>query len=346
MFKMTMKRSGAACLAVLLTLLAKVGAQEPAPSNDEFAPLVLVRIIPMPDVQGRFDHMAVDNKTGRLYAAVYGNDSVQVLETQRGKRVHIISEGLTKPQMVAYLPDSNRIVVSNEGDGSCKIFDADTYKLIDTVKFAEDADQLRYDSVTKRVYVGYGDGAIGMFDATTNKRIEGDFELGAHPESFQLEEKGPRIFVNLASISQIAVIDRNTGKIEKWKLEEAGTNFPMALDEEHHRLFVAARRPARLLVLDTDSGKVIASLPGAADTDDMAYDATRKRIYVPSGEGFIFVYQQIDADRYQRIAKIPSAIGARTSAYYGQVGKHNSLYLAVPGRSNRGAELWIYETRD
>ena len=101
-----------------------------------------------------------------------------------------------------------------------------------------------------------------------------------------------------------------------------------------------------LLVLDLDSGKEIASLPGAADTDDMWFDATRKRIYVPSGEGFIFVYQQIDPDRYQRIAKIPTAIGARTSAYYGQVGKHNSLYLAVPARANRGAELWIYETRD
>jgi DNA-binding beta-propeller fold protein YncE len=332
---------------VLIVGLISAAAQD-SPSSDEFAPLVLVRIIPMPDVQGRFDHMAVDNKTGRLYAAVYGDDSVQVLETQRGKRAHIINEGLwlTKPQMVAYLPDSNRIVVSNEGDGSCKVFDADTYKLIDTVKFEDDADQLRYDPHTKRVYVGYGDGAIGAFDATTNKHIEGDFELGAHPESFQLEEKGPRIFVNLASISQIAVIDRNTRKIEKWKLEEAGTNFPMALDEDHHRLFVAARRPARLLVLDTDSGKVVASLPGAADTDDMAFDATRRRIYVPSGEGFIFVYQQIDPDRYQRIAKIPSAIGARTSAYYGQVGKHNSLYLAVPGRSNRGAELWVYETRD
>lgn len=314
--------------------------------NDEFAPLVLVRIIPMPDVQGRFDHMTVDNKTNRVFAAVYGNDSVEVLDVARARRIHSIQAGFIKPQMATYIPDMNRIVVSNEGDGSCKIFDADTYKLIDTVKFPDDADQLRYDATAKRVYVGYGDGAIGVFDATTNKRIDGDFELGAHPESFQLEEKGSRIFVNLASISQIAVIDRNTRKIEKWKLEEAGTNFPMALDEDHHRLFVAARRPARLLVLNTDSGKVIASLPGAADTDDMAYDATRKRIYIPSGEGFIFVYQQIDPDRYERIAKIPSAIGARTSAYFGQVGKHNSLYLAVPARANTGAELWIYETRD
>jgi DNA-binding beta-propeller fold protein YncE len=327
-------------LVVVFGWAVAVAAQVPA--NDESAPLVLVRIIPMPDVQGRFDHMGVDNKTNRVFAAVYGNDSVEVLDVARGRRVHSMQAEFVKPQMALYLPDLNRIVVSNEGDGACKVFDADTYKLLDTVKFPDDADQLRYDPKTKRVYVG----AIGAFDATTNKRIDGDFELGAHPESFQIEEQGSKIFVNLASISQIAVIDRSTKKIENWKLKEAGTNFPMALDEEHHRLFVSARRPARLLVLDSDSGKVLASLPGASDTDDMAYDATRKRIYVPSGEGFIFVYQQIDADHYERIAKIPSEIGARTSAYYGQVGKHNSLYLAVPGRSNRGAELWIYETRD
>jgi hypothetical protein len=344
-----LKRAYVPFLIVLLAFAVRVAAQE-APSNDEFAPLVLVRIIPMPGVEGRFDHMAVDNKSGRVFAAVYGNDSVEVLDVQRGRRIHSIKDpGFGKPQMVAYIPESNRIVVSNESDGSCKIFDADTYKLIDSVKYSEDADQLRYDPATKRVYVGYGDdaeGAIGVFDATTNKRIQGDFAVGAHPESFQLEEKGPKIFVNLASINQIAVIDRNTHKVDKWKLEEAGTNFPMALDEAHRRLFVAARRPARLLVLDMDSGKTIASLPGAADTDDMWYDSDRKRIYVPSGEGFIFVYQQLDPDRYQRIAKIPTAIGARTSAYYGQVGKHNTLYLAVPARADRGAELWFYETRD
>jgi DNA-binding beta-propeller fold protein YncE len=308
-----------------------------------------VRIIPIPGVEGRFDHMAVDNQNGRVFAAVYGNDSVEVLDAQRGKRIHSIQEGFTKPQMAAYLPDSNRIVVSSEGDGTCKILDADTYKLIDTVKFSDDADQLRYDPGRKRVYVGYGDGsdsAIGIFDAATNKRLEGEFKLAAHPESFQLEEKGPRIFVNLASISQIAVIDRNTRKVVNWKLDEAGTNFPMALDEASRRLFVGARKPARLLVLDMDTGKQIASLPGAIDTDDMSFDPDRKRIYVTSGEGFIFVYQQIDPDRYQRIAKIPTAIGARTSAYTGQVGKHNSFYLAVPARAGRGAELWVYETRD
>jgi DNA-binding beta-propeller fold protein YncE len=336
-------------IPALLLLVSICGAAQENLPADETAPLVLVRIIPIPGVEGRFDHMAVDNKNGRVFASVYGNDSVEVLDAQRGKRIHSIQEGFSKPQMVAYLAESNRIVVSSEGDGTCKILDADTYKLIDTVKFSDDADQLRYDPAAKRVYVGYGDGdesAIGVFDAATNKRLEGEFKIAAHPESFQLEEKGPKIFVNLASISQIAVIDRNTRKIVNWKLEQAGTNFPMALDEAHRRLFVAARKPARLLVLDMDTGKEIASLPGAIDTDDMSFDADRKRIYVTSGEGFIFVYQQIDPDRYQRIAKIATAIGARTSAYTGQVGKHNSFYLAVPARAGRGAELWVYETRD
>jgi DNA-binding beta-propeller fold protein YncE len=187
---------------------------------------------------------------------------------------------------------------------------------------------------------------IGTIDTLTNKITGQTFELGAHPESFRLEQSGPRIFVNLASQNQIAVIDRNTGKVERWKLKGVGTNFPMALDERHRRLFVSARRPATLVVLDMDTGREVARLPGAADSDDMWYDATRRRIYVPGGEGLIFIYQQVDADHYSLLANVRSAIGARTSAYFGQVGKHNSLYLAVPGRSNRGAELWAYETRD
>ena len=313
--------------------------------NDESAPLFLTRIIPIPDTPGRFDHMSVDNKRGLIFATVFGNDTVEVLQLERARRIHTISGAFNRPQAALYLPDMNRLAVSNSEDGTVKIFDGESYKLIDTIKFPDDADNMRYDATAKRVYVGYGEGAIGVFDATTNKRLE-DYPLGVHPESFQLEQKGPRIFVNLASVSEVAVIDRKTRKIVKWPLSEAGTNFPMALDEEHRRLFVAARRPARLLVLDMDSGKVIASLPGAADTDDMWYDATRRRIYIPSGEGFMYCYQQLDADHYKRLAKIPTAIGARTSAYAGQVGKHNSLYLAVPARVDKGAELWIYETRD
>ena len=338
---MTNHRMRFALLAYLF-LSAFARAQE-LPSSE--LPLVLDRIIAIPGAEGRFDHMAVDAKTGRVFAAVYGNDTVVVLDVHRSRTIRTISGGLDEPQAVAFLPELNRIVVSNSGDGSCKFFDGTTYEPLTIAKFADDADQLRYDASKGLIYVGYGD-AIGALDASTSKIVGESFELGAHPESFQLESSGTHIFVNLASRNEIALIDRNTRKIEKWALTGAGTNFPMALDEKHRRLFVAARRPATLLVLDMDSGREVTRLPGPADSDDMWYDATRRRIYVPGGEGLIFVYQQKDADHYTLLAKVPSAIGARTSAYYGQVGKHNSLYLAVPGRSNRGAELWIYETRD
>lgn len=331
-----------ACCAWLVLSALAFGQQ--VPTTDQ--PLILDRIIAVPGADGRFDHMAVDAKTGRVFASVYGNDTVVVLDVRRSREIYTIRGGLNEPQGVAYLPDLNRIVVTNSGDGSCRVFDGTTYQPLATVKFSDDADQLRYDESRHLIYVGYADGAIGVINALTNKIAGESFSLGAHPESFQLESSGARIFVNLASRNQLAVIDRNTGKVAKWTLAGAGTNFPMALDEKERRVFVSTRRPGALLVLDMDTGREVARLPGAADSDDMWYDATRRRIYVPGGEGLIFVYQQVDADHYFLIGKVPSAIGARTSAYFGQVGKHNSLYLTVPARSNRGAELWVYETRD
>jgi DNA-binding beta-propeller fold protein YncE len=342
-----MKRLCGFCLAltVIAVLTTTVVAQESFPSR-AVPPLLLVRTIPLPGAEGRFDHMALDPKGARLFATVYGNDTVEVIDLRRSKRVHSI-EGLNEPQGVAYVPESNQIVVSNAGDGLCKIYDAASFKLIKTVNFPSDSDQLRYDPATRRVYVGYGEGAIGAIDVTKNERVGDDFEVGAHPESFQLESSGPNIFVNLQSINQIAVINRKTRQVAKWKLTEAGTNFPMALDEPHRRMFVGARRPGRLLVYDIDSGKVVATLPSAADTDDLWFDPDRKRIYVPGGEGFIYVFQQIDADHYQPIAKIPTAVGARVSFYSSEtVGKHNDLYLAVPSHANQAAEMWVYETVD
>jgi len=335
-------RNKLALIACLLSAHFSVAQQIPTTEQ----PLVLDRIIAVPEAEGRFDHMAVDAKTGRVFAAVYGNDTVEVIDVHRSRVVHTLRGGLNEPQGVAYLPDFNRIVVTNSGDGSCKVFDGSTYEPLASIKFEDDADQLRYDPAAHLIYVGNGDGALGTIDASTNTIARGVFQLGAHPESFQLEQSGPYIFVNLASKNEIAVINRQSKSRTTWKLAKAGTNFPMALDEKNRRLFVAARRPAVLLVLDIETGREVARLPGAADSDDMWYDMTRRRIYVPGGEGLIFVYQQGDANHYSLLAKIPSAIGARTSAYFGQVGKHNSLYLAVPGRSNRGPELWVYETRD
>ncbi|MFP5205208.1 MAG: hypothetical protein ACLGSH_07620 [Acidobacteriota bacterium] len=335
-------------LAAVAVLTGSVRSQQ-APRDEEFEPLVFDRIIPMPSVQGRIDHMTVDPKTGRIFAAVYGNDTVEVLDVHRAREIAVIRGGLGEPQGVAFLPESNRIAVTSDTGGTVTFFNGTSYSRIGSVSFGDDADQIRYDAPAHRLYVGYGDdaqSAIGIVDTRTWQKLPQTYRLDAHPESFQLDDAGHRIFVNIASKGEIAVVHTDSGKVDTWKLPGAWQNFPMALDEKDQRLIVAARRPARLMVLDMETGKLIASLPGADDTDDMWYDATRHRIYEPSGEGFIFVYQQVTPDLYDRVAKIPTAIGARTSAYFGQVGKHNDLYLAVPPRANRGAEMWVFETRD
>jgi len=200
------------------------------------------------------------------------------------------------------------------------------------------------------VYVGYGEdetGAIGMIDALTGKRMGEDFKVGAHPESFQLESSGPDIYVNLPDLKQIAVVNRKTRAVSRWPLTME-SNFPMALDEADHRVFVATRSPARMAVFDTTSGHLVAALPCVQDSDDLYYDSARKRIYVAGGEGFISVFQQKDADSYVPLAKIPTAVGARTAGYVGKIGKKgfDRFYLAVPARAKRGAEIWIYTVQE
>jgi hypothetical protein len=122
-------------------------------------------------------------------------------------------------------------------------------------------------------------------------------------------------------------------------VREAEANFPMALDEANHRLFIGCRKPAKVLVLDTDSGKTIASIDCCGDADDLFFDETTKRLYVSGGEGFISIIAQSDADHYRAVARIPTAAGARTSYY--AAATHN-LYLAVPHRGEQRAELRVY----
>src|SRR6266478_1196161 len=152
--------------------------------------------------------------------------------------------------------------------------------------YGDDADNLRYDSDRKRIYVGHGSGALGEIDEQGNK--VGEIKLDAHPESFQLEKDTPRIYVNLPKSRKIAVLDRDKRTIlATWPLGMMLANYPMALDQADHRLFVMTRFPARLLVFDTATGKTVQRLPAVGDCDDMFYDQIRKRIYASGGEGAI-----------------------------------------------------------
>ncbi len=308
---------------------------------EEAGPLRLIQTIPLRNVEGRIDHMAVDLKGERLFIAALGNNTVEIVDLRAGKHMETIT-GLHEPQGVGFVPEFNKIFVANAQSGACEVFDGSSFKRIKSIKLSDDADNIRYDAAARRVYVGYGSGGLGIIDAATGDQL-GEIKLDGHPESFQLEKSGPRIFVNIPTSQKIAVVDREKrAAVTAWPVGGATANFPMALDETHHRLFVGFRKPEKLIVFDTESGKIVAELSSPGDADDLFYDGTRQRIYISGGDGFIDIIQQQDADHYKSLTKIPTASGARTSLFVPELGR---LYLAVPHRGTQRTEIRVYEAQ-
>jgi WD40 repeat protein len=293
----------------------------------------------MPGVEARIDHLSVDIKGQRLFVAALGNNTVEVLDLNTGRVVHTISD-LSEPQSALFVPGFNKLFVTNGGTGVCQIFDGSSFAEIGHVELSGDADNIRYDSKLSSVIVGYGDGGLSFINANTGKTVS-DIKMSGHPESFQFEPSGSKIFVNIPSANQIAVVDRKQQKvISTWFMTSALANFPMALDESQHRLFVGFRAPAKLIVFDTETGKSIAGFDSAGVADDIFYDAVHNLIFVLGGEGYIEIFSQQDADHYQYVTRISTAQGARTGLW---VSDWNRMYVALPHKGNQQAEIQVYE---
>jgi hypothetical protein len=329
------KRTVRHCSPILLLALTILTITAYA---QEGMPLRLVQTIPLPHVEGRIDHLAVDLHGQRLFVAALGNNTLEVLDLTAGTHLRTIT-GLHEPQGVVFLPESNTIVVTNGQTGMCEMFDGTSFQHRHSIRLANDADNVRYDMAAHTLYVGYGAGALGLIDATRAQHL-GDIPLHGHPEAFQLEKVGPRIFVNVPSAHHIAVVDRGKRAVmTTWPLQGVEANFPLALDEPNHRLFVGLRKPPTLMIVDTESGKEIARVQSVGDADDLFYDASHRHIYIAGGEGFLSIVAQEDADRYTPVATIPTASGARTALFVPEL---NRLYLAVPHRDTQGAEIRVY----
>jgi DNA-binding beta-propeller fold protein YncE len=310
-------------------------ALAPAPAPSSAPALVDAQVIPLPGVQRRIDHLAVDPAGQRLFVAALGNHTLEVLDLAAGKRITSVS-GLNEPQGVAYLPSLHRIVVATRGGGTVTAFDDRSYQPLATIANHPDADNLRLDAATGQLYVGHGDGALGVIDPASMKLVA-DLPLPGHPESFRLEEGGPRIFVNLPPTREIVIVDRNQRSIvEHIPLAGLGDNYPMALDEKGRRLFVAVRHPARLVVVDTATSRQAAVVPCVGDSDDLFYDSQRDRVYVIGGEGYVDVLDAAPAAHYARIARIATRAGARTGLWSSELDR---LFVAWPAREGRPAEI-------
>jgi len=315
--------------------------------EDKEASLALVQTIPLEGVRGRFDHFALDEIGRRLFVAALGNDSLEVLDVHAGKRLRTIG-GIRMPTGVVFLPESNLIGVASGRGGDLEIFSGEDYSRVARVPGLDDADNVRRDEAggPGRVIVGYGDGALAGIDVGAgDARLAWSVPVPAHPESFQLEARGRRAFVNTPGAGGLQVVDRTSGNervLAGWSLGDSGANFPMALDEDDARLFVGCRRPPKLLVIDTTSGSRVAELEICGDTDDLFFDRKRERLYVSCGEGFIDVIDRLSTDEYRHRERIRTRAGARTS--YFSAGK-DELYLAVPAREGQEAEIRVYRPK-
>lgn len=279
--------------------------------------------------------MAIDLKRQRLFVAELGNDSVGVVDLANRSVIRTIA-GLNEPQGVGYEPSTDMLYVANARDGTVKLFDGNAYKATGQIDLGSDADNIRIDSAAKRVVIGYGNGALTFVDSSNRSKVQ-SAPLKAHPETFQIVED--RIFVNLPNAHAVAVVDGKSGKqIASWPMDKSG-NFAMAVDRDRNQLLVAFRSPSQFAVFATIDGRSVASTETCGDVDDLFVDAKRGRVYVSCGAGYIDVFES-NATAYRRMARIPTATGARTSLF---VPEMDRLLVAVRAGPAGPAAIWMFK---
>jgi len=327
--------------AVILAFVIGVSAQEKSP-------LKLLHSTPLPELHdGDFDHLTPDVAGNRLFVTAEENSKVLVFDLKTNKLIHTIDD-LKAPHSMLYRADLKKLFVVDGDLGEVKIYETDSYKPVGGIKLREGADASSYDPSTKYLYVVNGgkdaklpNAYISVVDTTTAKSIA-EIKIDSNDvEGMTFEKSGPRMFVVIRGNNAVEVFDRTKRTLlATWPIAQEGKKpTAIAYDEQGHRLFVGPRDPGKLIVLDSDSGKIVASYPAAAMVDDMAYDDSSKRIYF-AGTEFLDVFHENDADHYDRIGHIPTSFRAKTGVLVPEL---NRFYLAVPHHEKQTAELRVYE---
>jgi WD40 repeat protein len=335
-------RISATALLFLFVLISRTEAQEKEP-------LRLVQTILMPNVKGRIDHMDVDVKGKRLFVAGLENGSLEVVDLGAGKWSKSIP-GFKKTQGVAYIPSLNKVFVASGDDGMLRVFRGDTLELLDSIKLQLGPNRVTYDSQTKILYVGYGGkdagkdyGEVGIIDAKTDKSLA-EIKVEAHPAELLLDNSGKTLYVFVSAASTVQVVDTKKREVVATWPTSSQRNGDGAFDEKNHRLFVGTRTPPQMIVMDSNTGSEVAALPTVDGMDGVYFNAARRRVYVSGGRdndvGYVFVYQQKDADHYDLIGKIPTKPGAGTSFWSPEL---NRFYVGAPARDDEEAAILVFE---
>jgi DNA-binding beta-propeller fold protein YncE len=316
-----------------------------ASAENEVA-LKLVQSIPLPDVDGRIDHFSIDVNGRRAFLAALTKNTIEVVDLKAGRVIQTLP-GFAKPQGVCFVAELNRLFVATGTDGALTMLDGTTLAVLHTAHVSLGADAIGYDPRWKTLYVGSGggdankeSGDLTAFSAVTGAPIAA-IVTDAHAGGSVVERRGRHLYVLVPERAEVLVLDRRTrAQVAQWTIPGIQKNVAIDLDENDHRLFLGVRTPASVVVLDSNSGAVVASIPSVGTLDGLFYDPTTRRIYTTGGEGFLDVTQQIDADHYERIARIPTGPTARTSMF---VPDWRRLYVAVPRDKDRSAELRVFD---
>jgi DNA-binding beta-propeller fold protein YncE len=300
------------------------------------APLVIEAKIRLGEVSGRIDHLSIDMKRQRLFVAELGNDSLGVVDLAAGKVVRRIT-AMSEPQGVAYVPFADSVYVANGGDGSVRVLRGEDLSPVGSIELGNDADNVRVDARRNRVLVGYGKGAIAVIDPASRTKAA-DIRLKGHPEGFQLDETESQVFVNVPDAREIEVVDLASEASRSLPTQGVGSNFPIAIDRDAHRVLAVFRSPPTMMAFSSQDGRVVAKITTCSDADDVFVDPQRHRVYVSCGEGVVDVLEP-DGPDYRRLARAPTVSGARTSLFVPELDR---LFVAVRARSNEPAAIWVF----
>jgi DNA-binding beta-propeller fold protein YncE len=328
------------CICLWLFVMLATGGRA-----QEMPPLKLIATTPLPGFSGDFDHFAVDLKGNRLFLSSEEKKSIPVFDLHTGRLIYTIT-GFFEPHSLLYLPKTNKLIVADEGSadaGVVELVSGEDYKILATIKVPPGADSAEFNPVDGYYYVATNGAAkdakshlLNIID-TNSFRLVGSISLpGYQSEAMKINRAGNTMYVNLRTTDEIGVIDLVARKlIDKWAIPEGDVPNSIALDEPHHRLFMATHKPPKFYVWDTDTHQLVTVLQCAAMNDDMWLDAPRKRIYV-SGTETTSVFAQRDANTYEHISEIPTGFRARTSIFVPEL---NRLYVAVSGKGKPDAKL-------
>src|ERR1700732_1630345 len=362
-----MKRVLAILVAVLMMSISKAQGQQSQqlPMVHMSGLLGLAEIIPLPG-DGYMDHLTVDVKGQRLFISGEAEKSLIAVDLRAGKVIHVTKGLPAMPKKPFYLPETNEVWVTLT-DSTVAAISATTNEVTKTVKLSgygdpnRGADNAAYDSAAHLIYAGVevfedfgGSGQHGSTNAsidivdTKTAKLVGTIKLpGGDPAGITIEPSGKRSYVTMGDIvggeSHVAVVDlEKRAVVAQWPITGGPVPHTAGLDAVHHRLFIGSRikpntgefggghqyEPGKLVVIDTETGRVVQALDNVGGADDTVYyDEATGRIYCPGTTGTVAVFQEIDPFHFQPVAQVPTGAVSKSGLW---VPEWKRFYSAVP----------------